>query len=237
MNAATLSTAFCLTAAVVATGLATSCSSGSEFPCPPPSNKILVDASHDGGVWWAPQGGPFVADSAHQGKALADYLRSKGYAVDELGQHALVAAFLPKYSKVIRVGSYGRYSVDELPTYLAFASCPVTILLLEDFLDPDREDPLAAALGIAFRGSFSGNITRFADHPITSGVTRMPFIAGAAVDLSASQSVQALGWLDDGRPVMGVASNQRARIFFIGDTNGIEAVPQPLVDNLVAWGF
>ncbi len=40
---------------------------------------ILIDASHDGGVWWFPQSGPFSPGAPHQGKALADHLRGLGH--------------------------------------------------------------------------------------------------------------------------------------------------------------
>ena len=90
-----------------------------------------MDGSHDGGVWWFPQSGPFVADSPHQGKALAEYLRSKGYAVDELGRGAVVdAARLAGYSKVVRAGGVEPYSPLELQAYRALATCSVTILVL-----------------------------------------------------------------------------------------------------------
>jgi hypothetical protein len=248
MNPAILSAVWRLTTLIVATAFATSCadhtSSTAPHACPSPSNKILVDGSHDGGVWWFPQSGPFVADSPHQGKALAEYLRSKGYVVDELGRDAVVdAARLAGYSKVIRAGGFEPYSALELQAYSALASCSVTILVLGEFLSPGdllhppQEDPLAVALGVALRGTFYGNITNFTSHPITAGVSSVPFITGSEVDLGVSHPVQVLGWLDSGRPVMGIVLNQPAKIFFIGDTNGIEGVPQPLVDNLVAWGF
>ncbi len=243
MNSAMLSTLWRLTAAIVAAAFAISCtnhtsSTAPQVTCPSASNKILIDGSHDGGVWWYPQGGPFVANSPHQGKALADYLRNKGYAVDEVGRDAAIdAALLAPYAKVIRAGDVEPYSASELQAYAALGSCPVTILLLGDFLGPGQGDALAAGLGVTLRGSFNGNITSFASHPITAGVTSVPFIAGSEVNLSASPAVQVLGWLDTGHPVMGILSNQRAKIFFIGDTNGIEGVPQPLVDNLITWGF
>src|SRR3954453_17646048 len=51
---------------------------------------ILVDASKDGGTWWFPQAPPFFSDLAdHQGKAIADYLRSVGYQIDELPRGAV----------------------------------------------------------------------------------------------------------------------------------------------------
>ena len=55
-----------------------------------PSKKILVDASHDGGGWWFPQAGSYSANLPHQGKALADLLRSRGFTVDELPRDILI---------------------------------------------------------------------------------------------------------------------------------------------------
>src|SRR5213082_2249282 len=50
--------------------------------CPSSSSPraVLVDATHDGGAWWFPEGGPFISTQPHQGEALADTLRAKGYA-------------------------------------------------------------------------------------------------------------------------------------------------------------
>jgi len=36
---------------------------------------------------------------------------------------------------------------------------------------------------------------------------------------------------------MGVLTKGDAKVFFIGDMNGIQLLPQPLVQNLVAWGL
>jgi hypothetical protein len=39
-------------------------------------------------------------------------------------------------------------------------------------------------------------------------------------------------------PVMGTVTNfPNTKIFFIGDINGMESVPQPLTQNLVNWLF
>ena len=47
-----------------------------------------------------------------------------------------------------------------------------------------------------------------------------------------------LGWLDDGQPVMGVVESYAAKVFFIGDPHAlIMDIAQPLVDNLIDWGF
>jgi hypothetical protein len=34
---------------------------------------------------------------------------------------------------------------------------------------------------------------------------------------------------------MGVISHFTARVLFLGDSNGIEAVPQPFIDNVLGW--
>ena len=49
------------------------------------ANRVLVDASKDGGVWWFPQGGSFDPDAYHQGKPLADYSPRLGIRRDRDG--------------------------------------------------------------------------------------------------------------------------------------------------------
>ncbi|UCD23642.1 MAG: hypothetical protein JSW51_11470 [Gemmatimonadota bacterium] len=77
----------------------------------------------------------------------------------------------------------------------------------------------------------------FADRTLTEGVEALPYIAGAYVSAADSNYVEILGWLEGEIPVMGPIKSHRAKIFFMGDTNGIEGIPQPLVDNLLDWGF
>jgi hypothetical protein len=36
---------------------------------------------------------------------------------------------------------------------------------------------------------------------------------------------------------MGLLHGRAAKVFFIGDVNGIQTMPQPFVNNLLAWGF
>src|SRR5688500_2334078 len=74
------------------------------------NNKILIDASRDGGVWWFPQSSEtgFSSNADHQGKPLADYFRSQGYEVNELTRGTVITArgtvitdgMLSQYDKV-----------------------------------------------------------------------------------------------------------------------------------------
>ena len=63
------------------------------------------------------------------------------------------------------------------------------------------------------------------------------FIAGSFLASESDAAIQVLGRLPTGERVMGVLTKDNAKVFFIGDTNGIQEVPQPLVQNLVTWGF
>ena len=216
--------------------------------CPSVNPKsVLVDPSHDGGVWWFPQAaatpGGFNPDSAHQGRALANYLRSQGYTVTELGRGAtLPTDSMRTYATVIRAGYWydvvhPGYSADDLDAYNAYLDCPRTLVLLGEFLRDGRRDVLADALGIPLTGIITSTITTFTPHALTTGVVSVPFIAGSYLASESNPAIQVLGRLPTGEGVMGVLAKRNAKVFFIGDMNGIQLLPQPLVQNLVAWGF
>jgi hypothetical protein len=201
------------------------------------TGRILVDASHDGGVWWFPQAYPFDPQTYHQGQALAEHFRGCGYTVDELGRGTVVTpSILEAYDIVIRAGKFGAYQESELEAYEGYVAREATLLLLSEFLREGYTDPLAERLGLQFRGSHTGTVTDFADHPITEGVVSVPYIAGSALLEFDPSRVTVLGRLD-GLPVMGLLHGYAAKVFFMGDNNSLETVPQPLVANLMAWGF
>ena len=57
----------------------------------------------------------------HQGKGLADYLRSLGYHVDELPRGAVITnELLTNYSKIIRGPAFFDYTDEELAAYKNF---------------------------------------------------------------------------------------------------------------------
>ena len=216
--------------------------------CPEARPKsVLVDPTHDGGVWWFPQRAStpdgFNPDSAHQGRALANYLRALGYTVTELGRGAtLPTDSMRTYATVIRAGywydeQHPGYSSADLAAYAAYLACPRTLVLLGEFLRDGRRDVLADSLGIPLTGWITSTVTEFTAHAITAAVSSVPFIAGSYLATGASADVQVLGRLPGGEAVMGVLPKGAGKVFFIGDVNGIQQVPQPLVQNLVAWGF
>ena len=191
-------------------------------------------------MWWFPQEGSFDPEEDHQGKALADYLRLLDYPVRELGRNErITGALAESHHIIIRVGRVGSsYSSEELDVYRGFLQSEKTLLLLSDHMEFDwGGDELADMLGIEFEGIYDGTVTNFAEHKLTVGLTSLLYIAGSAVVLHDSTGVTPLAWLPNGKLVMGVINRMPAKVFFLAETNGMQLIPQPFVDNLIAWGF
>lgn len=207
------------------------------------SRTVLVDATHDGGAWWYPQADVYDSASGHQGQGLAEYLRGQGYRVTELGRGAaLPTDSMRTYATIIRAGYYSDalhpdYSVADIAAYKAYLDCQRTLVLLGAYLRDGLHDPLAESIGIPLTGMISGTITKFTASELTRGVISVPFTAGSFLRSESNAAIQVLGRLQTGEGVMGVLGKGNAKVFFIGDAIDIEGLPQPLVQNLVAWGF
>lgn len=221
------------------------------------SNRILVDASKDGGVWWFPQRSPDYNISAyHQGQKLANYLRSQGFAVDELAIGVNITNdVLSRYDKVIRACAITRYTNDEIAAYETFLNRGSSLLLCQDHLKNFPNDMLSKHLGVDFAGVGGTSVTEFSQHAITAGVSNIPYMVGSAIANKDKSNMTILGSLsaDDyvdmngnnikdagdliAAPVMGILHHPKSKIFFIGDVNGIEQIPQPFTQNLVGWLF
>ena len=190
--------------------------------------SVLVDASKDGGIWWGPQAGPFDPNLPHQGKPLADYLRSLGWIVDEVPRSsAITYVLLSQYQLVVSAANCTSHSAAELSAYNLYLSNGGRLILLGEY--NCTFDTLAQSLGLDFTGFLNGTITSFTPHPITAGVASLHFIAGGAVTAPATATT--LGYFSGSR-VMGIMPFGSGQVFFLGDTNGIEEVPQPFVNNL-----
>ena len=213
---------------------------------------ILVDASRDGGVWWFPQTGPFNPAADHQGRALAEFLRSLGHKVTELPRpYTITTELLADYDIVIRAVGFGDYEETEITAYLAYVQKGGNLLLLADH---STTDALAMSLGLQFEGATRGEnlLTNFVAHPITqgvgtvfyncgSGLTSYPVTAQILGKLSSlsyldlnNNGVQDLGEPSE-PPVLGAMTYGKGRIVFCGDTNLWEMVPVPLTNNVLQW--
>lgn len=225
--------------------------------------RILIDASRDGGVWWFPQSEQFDPDALHQGKDLADHLRGRGYTVDELPRpYVIDPALLASYDLVVRANEYNpccggtTYQASEIAAYQQYVAEGGRLLLLADYKAPGEADALGGVFGLVLEGHSQGEneVTRFAPHPITAGVSSIPYWEGSGVrEDSLPGSSEIIGWLSDetwldmnanqildagestGSAALGVMSFGSGRIVFMGEMNGIESVPQPFTDDLFGW--
>ena len=219
--------------------------------------KILIDASHDGGVWWFPQyeATGFDPNQNHQGKAFADVLRSKGFEVTELGRgRELTEEMFFGHYIVIRVGGFQPYTNNELEVYKKLLDRGMNLAFFTDHKKNDPVDELGNLLNIKFEGVANGTVKKFTSHEITNNLTSLSYIAGSVItNADQNTNIQILGWLDQndygdlnmngvkdqgepgGPPVMGILNYPNSRVFLIGDMNGLEIQPQPFINNLINW--
>ncbi len=221
------------------------------------SRKILIDASHDGGVWWYPLSTAtgFDPKEWHQGKPFADLLREKGFEVDELGRgDELTDEMFFGYYIVIRANGFQTYTDEELKVYSRLVYRGMNMVFFTDHKKYDPVDELGNLLGLKFEGIAYGIVNNFTPHIITDYISSIDYIAGSVLTNSdKNPDIEILGWLgeddyadlnfngvkDDNEPsappVMGILNYPKSRIFFIGDMNGLEVMPQPFIDNLITW--
>lgn len=215
---------------------------------PPASTRVLIDASRDGGAYW-------FGDPAYQGRPLADYLRGRGFDLTELRPPTeITGELLAPYDLVIRTSEYGGYALAERDAYRSWVEGGGALLLLSDYQRYGERDRLAETFGILLRGVTVGEnvIDLFAPHPITQGVQPLSYVVGSAFlsvppsgEALASLSVKTFLDMDDdgiydpgeriGPAVLGRMPYGSGEIVFCGDTNMWETVPQPLLDNTIAW--
>lgn len=204
------------------------------------SPRVLVDSSRDGGIWWSPQPfvpGVFDPSLEHQGKPLADYLRSLGMEVEELPRpYEITPELLEDYDLVIRANTAPNddYTSDEIDAYLQYVDEGGRLILIAEYSDPGDPDVLALAFGLNLQDSFSGLVEPYADHPITAGVAPFYYSLGSILIEDSPPGTTELGFLGPD-VVMGVLPFGLGQVFFIGDSKSLLSVLQPLTDNLIVY--
>lgn len=205
------------------------------------NNTILIDASKDGGVWWYPQVGNFSPVAAHQGQAIANYLRRLGYSVVEAPRGQVITwPFLSRFRKVIRFGGFDTYTQQEIYAYDSLVARSASILFIQDHLQNASNDLLSSHWGLNFSGSVTATVTQWTTHPITNAVSSLDYNAGSVIMNPDSNKITVLGYFSSGKNQMaaiGILHHPSSKIVFMGDGNGIETIPQPFTNNLVRWLF
>jgi hypothetical protein len=200
-------------------------------------NNILIDASHDGGVWWFPQSSSFDQNAEHQGKNLAQYLRDKGFRVDELPRgQKLSHELLKNYAVILRANGFEAYQQEEVEAYSKALDAGVVLMFFTDHKKYDVRDELAELLDVEFTGVVDGTVATFSDHSVVKDLEPFKYMVGSVLtNTEKNKNIQPIGWLSDGSPVMGILHHPKSSIFLMGDLNAIEFATQPLADRLLQW--
>jgi hypothetical protein len=190
------------------------------------TTRVLIETSKDGGVWWFPQSGrpeDFDPSRAHQGKNVADLIRSRDYQLVELPRGQLVTEqTLKGFDVVVRPRSFFPYTTEEVKAYLAAVSQGVRLILFGNV--GARADSIAEGFGLRFAKSQDfGSVARFVEHPMTKEIAA---IEGPWVPTEATPSeTVVLAWFGEeeaeAKPVMGYCKYGKGDIVFIGT-----AIPQ-----------
>lgn len=200
--------------------------------------RVLIDSSRDGGAWWFPQWeeeGGFDPELDHQGKHLADYLKSLGMEVTELPRpFTITAELLNDYQLVVRANAFPStsYSPDEIVAYQQYVENGGPLILLasdSDFNDPDQ---LAYSFGLNLQGNITAVVDSFTEHPITTEV--QPFLAVSVLVEDPPPNTTELGFIGS-QTAMGLLPYGFGQIFFIGDTHEVIFAQQPLTENLFVY--
>lgn len=182
--------------------------------------KILIDASKDGGVWWSPQSKYFDQNAAHQGKAVADALRAKGYVVEELGRDVEVNPAMLRGAKiVVRPRIHFDYKPAEVEAYQEAIAKGLPVVLLAQPVA--KADALSSKLGLQY-GDFQeiGAPYTVRKHSLAQDlaqvesqwatIAKLPEGATAIASMSSGNHVAALQVVEKGAIVVIGAPQQTA---------------------------
>ncbi len=200
------------------------------------AGRIVVDASKCGGVWWFPQGKDgFDPTKDHQGKRLADDLKSSGWEVEEIARGEDVTARLNGADIVIRANFHGEYKPSEVLAYREYVAAGGNVLLLRGFVrdGEDNRDKVAKEFGIVFSKTVrTQTITRWAQHPLTKDLDLLPYTIGSVVTKSPKSKVP-IAYLDKNQLVMGTVTIGKGKVIFVSTILPLLKAPQPFMSRTI----
>ena len=200
--------------------------------------RILVDASKCGGLWWFPQGPTIDPAKPHQGKALVDFMRYKGWQVTELPRGAVITVEkLRDADVVIRPATEFAYDVEEVMAYHQAVTAGTRLLLIGG-----SNDMVTQFFGVRFepRTRFAP-VRRWIPHPFTSNIGS--FSAAWTPISEAPPAAVILAWLsreeDSPRPALGYLPYGKGYVVFMGQSliapGSLSAFPSSLINSLARY--
>ncbi len=201
-----------------------------------PPRKIVVDASNDGGSWWSPQRtGAFDPKNEHQGKRFADYLRSRGWEVEEIGRGEDITERLKGAAIVIRAGAALDCKASEAHAYRDYVAGGGNVLLLRGFVREGTEngDKIAKEFGIVFsKTARAATIKRWGTLPLTQGLDLLQYHVGSVVTESP-KGMLPLAYLDDDQLVGGIVRQGKGKVLFLSTILPMLQVPKAFIDRIL----
>ena len=151
---------------------------------------------------------------------------------------------------VVRAGNSATLP-EEIAAYKEFVAGGGKLLLMSEYIRPPGRDLLAESFGIRFMGISRGEnvIDRFVPHAITKNVRSVSYRVGSGV-VAKGDNVTILGFLSRdtyldidsneakgpeepvAAGVLGILTYGKGLVVFLGDTNTLQPVPQPLTNNI-----
>jgi hypothetical protein len=194
--------------------------------------RALVDASKDGGLWWFPQysGAGFDQNKNHQGKAMADAMRARGWEVMELGRGEVITADkLEGYDIIIRPEPYSCYSASEAIVYRDAVAAGARLFLMGSAAGYD--DVVANIFGLRFGGRRHISVEKIIPHFLTAriGLAAIPWVT---VQEMPRESVT-LAWGPGEDPVLGYYAFLEGYVLFAGTSSFI--CGSPLLGNMLEF--
>ena len=186
--------------------------------------RALVDASKDGGVWWFPQyaGTGFDQNQNHQGKAMADAMRARGWQVTELPRGEFITPEkLQGFDIVIRPEPYFPYSTSEANAYREAVAGGLRLFLIGSAAGYD--DRIADVLGLRFGGNRHISVEKIVPHSLTAGIESLAIPWVTVLEMPQGSVVLAWGANED--PLLGYHSNSAGYVLFAGTSSGIFGDP------------
>jgi hypothetical protein len=196
--------------------------------------RVVIDASHDGGAWWFPQGTQFDPRLPHQGSPLAEHLRGRGWEVVEVPRGTKIVNQLRGASIVVRLNLFGGYEDSEVAAYQSFVKSGGRLLLIEGYVRDGEanKDSVARLFGVRFEGVVNEPmIDRVVAGTFMQGIDLLGFQIGSIV-VAYPKSTQPLAYLSKDRLVMGTFRYGRGRVTFLSSIYAVLLVPQPFTGRL-----
>lgn len=236
---------------------------GPEIQAASRTTWAALDVSRHGGAWrWGDSNlGPRPPSPLERFLRNEQFVRFTtvifpGESVGRMTRRAPQGPVLvrPDAELLVRVGSQGEYTQDELTVYRDYVRCGGVLLLLSDGKAPGETDSLAEAFGMQAVGVVAGEavIDYYSSHPATNDLPPLGVPGGAGL-IAMDDFTRPLGFLSTGSfldldgnktrtrgeplgsPALALRHYGRGSVVFLGTTSIVATPDHPLLGSLLRY--